>query len=42
MPETPLEAYLPTVRPDARETVRVLAGARGHAEAADGRDCDIT
>jgi hypothetical protein len=27
MSETPLEAYLPTVREDARETVRALAAA---------------
>ena len=27
MTETPLEAYLPTVREDARDTVRILAAA---------------
>ncbi len=32
MPETPLEAYLPTVREDAHDTVRSLAAA---VEAAD-------
>ena len=40
MPETPLEAYLPTVRPDARETVRTLAGAIEAAGAP--LDCKIT
>ena len=40
MPEAPLEAYLPTVRPDARETVRALADAIEAAGAP--LDCKIT
>ncbi len=40
MPETPLESYLPTVRPDAHETVRTLAAAIDAADA--GFDCRHT
>lgn len=40
MPERPLDAYLATVRPDARDTVAILASA---VEAADaGFDCKVT
>lgn len=40
MPETPLEAYLPSVREDARATVRSLARA---VEAAGAElDCKVT
>ena len=40
MAESPLEAYLPTVREDARDTVRALAEAVDAAEA--DFDCKVT
>ncbi len=40
MPEAVLEEYLPTVREDARETVRVLAAAIDAVGA--GFDCKVT
>ena len=40
MPETPLEAYLPTVREDAREAVRALAEAVD--DAGIDLDCKVT
>jgi len=40
MSETPLDAYLATVRPDAHETVRALAAAVEAAAA--GFDCKVT
>ncbi len=40
MPESPLDAYLPTVREDAHDTVRVLAAAVDAAGA--DFDCKVT
>ncbi len=40
MPESPLQAYLPTVREDARDTVRVLVAAIEDAGVA--FDCKVT
>jgi len=40
MAETPLDAYLPTVRADARDTVRALVGAIGAVGAP--LECKVT